>query len=637
VGDAGGAGFQAFSLSSGLGSAIVYARNEALTPEAPSEYPNLFLEQTSNRFGLSPLLTNTNATLHRPPGEGLEHLKLNYAGASSDYSRQFFEANDALTSDAEDGGDGRFNLYEWNAGQLHLLNVQPGNAETIPGAALGSGLLLGSPAPPVANLSHAISTDGSRVFWTGADGKTYVRLDGSQTLEIPGSGTCKESVAAGSRTCFLTASADGSEVLLSNGQIFQLNQEVGTDLTGGQGGFQGIAGQSEDLSRVYFVLGPAKGSGDLSSGSTTVTDVKSTGGAFSVGQGIEGAGIPAGTTIAALGAGTLQLSAAATATGGDVALAAQTLPAGDEENSVGDKPQLGGFNLYSWQDAAPAATRFVATLLSTDNTESGVWSPAPVRRHAEASPDGRWLVFNSEAELTGIHSIGACKYDPQLNKYVIPAPCREVFLYDSQSGQLTCPSCNPSGAAPLGGSILDVELHATASLLQPRYLANSGRLYFDSRDALSSLDTNNGVEDVYQFEPLGVGSCSEAGGCVSLISTGRGPYDANFLTMDSSGDNVFFTTRNQLLPVDIDQLIDLYDARVGGGTAEPPISLPCQGEGCQPLSLPPPVNPSPSSTSVEGPGNATGKKKQNKKKSKKHKNGKKKNKKQAKSKRGGSK
>jgi hypothetical protein len=577
VGDAGGAGFQAFGLSDGLGSAIVYARNEALTPEAPSEYTNLFLEQTSNRFGLSPLLTNTNATLHRPPGNGLERLELTYAGSSSDYSRQFFEANDALTSDAEDGGAGEFNLYEWTAGQLHLLNVQPGNAETIPGAAFGSGLFMASPAPAVANFSHTISSDGSRVFWTGADGKTYVRLDGSQTLEIPGPGTCKGSVALGSRTCFLTASADGSEVLLSNGQILRLNQEAqayesSADLTGGQGGFEGIAGQSGDLSHVYFV---------------------------------------------------------------DTAVLT-----GEEENSVGDKPQLGDFNLYSWQSGTPATTRFVTTLLGTDNgtdtSSLGVWTAPPVRRSAEASPDGRWLAFASEAELTGIDSIGSCVFNPKQNKFTDPGPCPEVYLYDSLTGQLSCPSCNPSGAAPLGSSLLRRELHPSASLPQPRYLTNSGRLFFDSRDALSSLDTNNGVEDVYQSEPQGVGSCTHADGCVSLISSGRGAYDANFLAMDPSGDNVFFTTRNQLLPADSDQLIDLYDARVGGGIAEPPPHPPCQSEGCQPLPPPPPVDPTPSSTSAEGPGNVTGKqKKQSKKKSKKHK--KHKEKKQNKSKRGNAK
>ncbi|HET7446288.1 MAG TPA: fibronectin type III domain-containing protein, partial [Solirubrobacterales bacterium] len=187
AGDPGGAGFQAFGLSGALSSAIVYARNQALVPEAPAGYLNFFLEQTSNRFGLDPLITNANATLHRP-ATGLESLELTYAGASADYSRQFFEANDGLSPEAVDGGAGKNNLYEWSGGQLHAVNLLPGATESTPGAAFGSGLLLGSPAPTAANFSHAISPDGSRVYWTGAGGKSYLRLNGSQTIEVPGPG-----------------------------------------------------------------------------------------------------------------------------------------------------------------------------------------------------------------------------------------------------------------------------------------------------------------------------------------------------------------------------------------------------------------------------------------------------------------
>ncbi|HET7443600.1 MAG TPA: fibronectin type III domain-containing protein, partial [Solirubrobacterales bacterium] len=572
AGDPGGAGFQSFSLNGGLGQAIVYARNQALVPEAPAGYLNFFLEQTGNRFGLSPLITNANATIHRQPGEGLEGLKLTYAGASSDYSRQFFEANDGLSPEALDGGAAKNNLYEWSGGQLHAVNLLPGATESTPGAAFGSGFLLGSPIPPTANFSHAISSDGSRLYWTGADGKTYARLGANLTFEVPGPGTCKESVAIGSRVCFLTASADGSRVLLSSGKLFELNEGAETfeqiaDLGEGLPGFQGIAGQSEDLSHLYFV-------------DTTVL-------------------------------------------------------AGEETNSAGDKAQAGKPNLYAWQEGA--ATKFVATLLASDNGPLGVWSAAPVRRSAEASPNGRWLAFNSEAELTGVNSIGSCVFDAKQGKWVLPGPCQEVFLYDSQTGQLSCPSCNPTGAAPLGSSIMRTELHAEAALPQPRYLTDSGRLYFDSRDALSALDTNNGVEDVYQFEPQGVGSCVTAGGCVSLISSGSDAYDANFLTMDASGGNVFFTTRNQLLPADVDQLIDLYDARVGGGIAEPEPQPPCQGDGCQPPTPPVPARPLLGSSSFEGPGNAKPKKQNNNKQKNKQKKHKKKNKKkQTKSKRGGS-
>ena len=71
------------------------------------------------------------------------------------------------------------------------------------------------------------------------------------------------------------------------------------------------------------------------------------------------------------------------------------------------------------------------------------------------------------------------------------------------------------------------------TLPQPRYLTDSGRLYFDSQDSLSPFDTNEGVEDVYEFEPEGVGGCKRRAGCVALISAGREGVDSNFLAADS--------------------------------------------------------------------------------------------------------
>lgn len=66
----------------------------------------------------------------------------------------------------------------------------------------------------------------------------------------------------------------------------------------------------------------ATGTGDLVESSTTVSNVVTSTGAFLQGEAIAGAGIPAGTTIASVGAGALTLSQAATATNNGVALAA---------------------------------------------------------------------------------------------------------------------------------------------------------------------------------------------------------------------------------------------------------------------------------------------------------------------------
>lgn len=74
--------------------------------------------------------------------------------------------------------------------------------------------------------------------------------------------------------------------------------------------------------RVKFSVISHLGTGDLTTGSPNVANVKTTAGAFQVGQDIVGAGIPLGTTISAVGAGTLTLSANATATATGVPLTA---------------------------------------------------------------------------------------------------------------------------------------------------------------------------------------------------------------------------------------------------------------------------------------------------------------------------
>ncbi len=73
-------------------------------------------------------------------------------------------------------------------------------------------------------------------------------------------------------------------------------------------------------------LSGAAGSGDLSKGSRQITSVTTSTGAFAPGEPIEGAGIPETTTVVAVGASTVTLSKAATAS--DTAVALSTAPSG---------------------------------------------------------------------------------------------------------------------------------------------------------------------------------------------------------------------------------------------------------------------------------------------------------------------
>ena len=103
------------------------------------------------------------------------------------------------------------------------------------------------------------------------------------------------------------------------------------------------------------------------------------------------------------------------------------------------------------------ATRFIATLLAADGAGANDdlklndWSAVPGLRTAEASPSGRFLAFGSTVSLSGYDNVGPCETVSSGGEFVtVDAPCQEAFLYDSATGRLTCPSCDPTGEAPLG-------------------------------------------------------------------------------------------------------------------------------------------------------------------------------------------
>ena len=199
----------------------------------------------------------------------------------------------------------------------------------------------------------------------------------------------------------------------------------------------------------------------------------------------------------------------------------------------------------------------------------------------------------------------------------------EVYLYDAEAeggeGKLRCPSCIASGARPAGRNIgsdanpywAAAQIPAAANQLSaPRVLsANGSRLFFESFDALLSTDTNS-RQDVYQWESAGTGNCAEGvpgyrsalAGCLNLISSGQSPQDSQLVDSSASGADVFFKTASSLLAQD-PGLIDIYDARVGGGFAPPPAPpAECEGESCQgPAAAP--VPPTPASETYLGPAN----------------------------------
>ncbi|MGN6275680.1 MAG: hypothetical protein ACTHNP_07095 [Solirubrobacterales bacterium] len=225
----------------------------------------------------------------------------------------------------------------------------------------------------------------------------------------------------------------------------------------------------------------------------------------------------------------------------------------------------------------------------------------PTTGTARVSADGNRLLFLSKASLTGYDNTDA--HTRQLDS--------EVFLWNAAGAGLLCLSCNPTGERPIGPSTISGAYsngsaaaagpgQIVTDSYKPRNLsATADRVFFDSADALVALDTNK-ASDAYQWEGQGSGSCTQPGGCLSLISSGTDPDGAAFLDASESGDDVYFLTSSSLASGDPGSR-DVYDARVGGGfpVGVPPI--PCEGDACAPLPSPP-EDPT-VGTLVPGPGN----------------------------------
>jgi hypothetical protein len=194
-----------------------------------------------------------------------------WVAASSDFSKLVLSVKDHTlvpghTTATTSGSD----LYEDDEGQLRQLNVLSDGAtigtcgaEMALGAAEepDSGARLGRPA----STPHAVSADGSRVFFEAAPGSVcaekhlYMRVAGHETVDI---GAYK----------FFAADSEGSKLLLerpgageieefflyetetaSLSHLFTASTALEADsTTGNHGGASGVPLASSDLSSVYF-------------------------------------------------------------------------------------------------------------------------------------------------------------------------------------------------------------------------------------------------------------------------------------------------------------------------------------------------------------------------------------------------
>jgi hypothetical protein len=225
-----------------------------------------------------------------------------------------------------------------------------------------------------------------------------------------------------------------------------------------------------------------------------------------------------------------------------------------------------------------------------------------VKKAVRVSPDGRYLLFQSQANVTGYVSGGA----------------KEAYLFDSRSAVeptvcVSCrqddqPSVTPVNNWPLGNGDEQDRFHGRARLVVRNGVPT---VFFTSFDRLAPAAIA-GVVNLYEW----------AHGQVFVISTEpvglSGPLDVNggleenlvFSGASSDGTDLYFTTPGKLTWEDPDERRSMYDARAGGGVPEPTkASKPCDAvvEGaCQGQAPAPGAQPGDvQSSKFAGPGNKT--------------------------------
>lgn len=525
---------------------LIQDANPVLAPGASEGFPGLYRRDNCGAgTGVYEALSVPQLPATAPPNLPPSKFIPEPQGFSVDGSVAIFTVGDNLTSDAppqpsacEDEPESSSELceprlYEAREGQTSFVCVLP-NGDPNPGPC-SAGLTSASSWVGRANLlSHVISDDGSRIFWTASSsgpGPLYVRIDGTETVQVSSSASAT----------FRTASADGSRAIYSIGKElfeFDVETEVSTLIAGG---FVGIAGSSNDASRLYFA-------------STQVLT-----GAAENNQGDTAEPGQPNLYLYESGAGFRFIATLAAADVNDFGSPVEGTPAARLSRVTPSGLQLAFMSLapitgYDNKDAAGGERNMEVFLYDAGKGAIVCASCNPTG----ARPLGRKL---TQKFLTGRRAAARIPtFQSQLyGERVISDDGARLYFnsFDrlvarDDNGQEDVYQWERPGAG-------------TCTLQSPTYQPRSG-------------------------------------GCVDLISSGESPWGSELVDIGTSGEDVFFKTSESLLGQDHGE-IDIYDARVGGGF--PPAPSPpaaCEGEACAP-PVSPPTDQTPASAGFHGPGN----------------------------------
>jgi hypothetical protein len=464
-------------------------------------------------------------------------------------------------------GLGPHRLYEWNGGVLKNVGWVPdGAGEAVAEAAAGNASSAYSD-PLEANTFNAVSATGDRTFFTatsqtGNDSgnrAVFVRIDGSETLDVSQSPLAPDTGAE-----FQGATPDGTHVYF----------------TANAGLTENSSPSGRDLYECHIVesAGTGKFGCDLTDLSVGVTGEPAEAGA-SVGDGI----------------GTL---AGVSNDGSRVYFIARGQLVAGQGASGTENRAAGTMSLYLYE-AASENVRYVGAI-GDGSVEVGDVTTGQLRRYtSRTSSDGRYLLFESTAKVTS--------YD---SRHALMA-----YLFDAEAPDgaesVTCVSCRQDGkpSAGVANEVRILKFGGRSKTYQAQSLVTrDGQpvVFFKSLDALAPGATE-GEWSLYEWAHHQVFQIAADLGRGGAAASEGAPQTLQFLGASSEGADLYFVDAAALNWEDPDARRAVWDARTGGGFAQPaptPVCDPSSEGSCQGASLMvSSIFGPPATAAFSGPGN----------------------------------
>ncbi len=464
----------------------------------------------------------------------LKRAETSFVGASADFGHVLLTSFDhelpvsgaEEEAAAEETDSEAPDLYDWAEGGLRLVDAWNGRLVNRCGAMLGAGILGQGENFGTVN---AVSSDGSRIFFTTPDGRTasepgckeptrlYMRVNGGEPVEVA------------------TPEEPGVEVGTVNNPLSTVRYNYATS----------------DGSKVFFNTEMALTSDDGSKANKLFE---------------YDADEPKGKRLKWIASGV------PTEYGVGIRESSGFFFS-EDGSTVYVVSGLAGVQEITRYDTRTGERTHVAHIVASSEF-----------RRSYSTPDGEFFLFPS----TGVENEPRGMGHEELYRYshadgsvicvtcgagVAPEQGQDIGIAFSKT--LSFPDALPP-VTEISENGQEVFFQTTAQLLpQDR---NSTRYEFSGVNAAPGLD-------VYEWESDGTGGCELAQGCTYLLSSGEASGPSRFIDASANGRDVFFESPAQLVPQATPEFPNIYDARVGGGFAPPsgaPECLSCQGVGSPP-------------------------------------------------------